>query len=148
MKYIGFNGRQYNINPTDYIVYGDDELSRSSLHLRARQVLKKLFPKDIILEEISLPGSSKGSAGTLRLDFLIETYKIGVEVHGEQHYKFNSHFFKDKKQFSLALKRDSIKIEWCEMNGISLVELPYCESDNEWKKRIKARFCQLLTNES
>lgn len=141
MKYIGFNGRQYNINPTDYIVYGDDELSRSSLHLRARQVLKKLFPKDIILEEISLPGSSKGSTGTLRLDFLIETYKIGIEVHGEQHYKFNSHFFKDKQHFLLALKRDSVKIEWCEMNGISLVELPYNESNNEWKRRIKESLC-------
>jgi hypothetical protein len=141
MKYIGFNGRQYNINPTDYIVYGDDELSRSSLHLRARQILKKLFPKDIILEEISLPGSSKGSTGTLRLDFLIETYKLAIEVHGEQHYKFNSHFFKDKHQFLLALKRDSVKMEWCEMNEISLVELPYSENDNEWKRRIRESVC-------
>lgn len=37
----------------------------------------------------------------------------------------------------LACKRDNEKKEWCELNNIQLVELPYNEDINEWRKRIE-----------
>ena len=141
MKYIGFNGREYNINPSDYKLNNDDITVKSKYHLRARKILKEMFPGDIILEEVALPGSSTGNIKTLFIDFLIETYRIGIEVHGEQHYKFNSHFFKNKNDFLLALKRDRIKKEWCELNNVLYIELKYSEDDNEWRRRIKESIC-------
>jgi hypothetical protein len=33
-------------------------------------------------------------------------------------------------------KRDQEKKEWCEINGIEYIELPYNETVAEWKKRI------------
>ena len=100
-----------------------------------------MFPGDIILEEVALPGSSTGNIKTLFVDFLIETYRLGIEVHGEQHYKYNSHFYKNKSDFFLALKRDRIKKEWCELNNVLYIELPYSEDDNEWRRRIKESIC-------
>ena len=141
MKYVGFNGREYNINPSEYKLNLDDTTAKSKYHLRARKVLREMFPGDIILEEVALPGSSTGNIKTLFVDFLIETYHLGIEVHGEQHYKYNSHFFKNKSDFFLALKRDRIKKEWCELNNVLYIELKYSEDDNEWRRRIKESIC-------
>ena len=33
-------------------------------------------------------------------------------------------------------KRDQAKREWCAINGIDYIELPYDEKLEEWKKRI------------
>jgi hypothetical protein len=33
-------------------------------------------------------------------------------------------------------KRDQAKREWCAINGIDYIELPYNEKIEDWKKRI------------
>ena len=34
-------------------------------------------------------------------------------------------------------KNDKNKIEWCEKNNIYLIELPFNESEQQWRKRIE-----------
>tara|TARA_R100000008_G_scaffold83479_1_gene68968 strand:- start:1444 stop:1851 length:408 start_codon:yes stop_codon:yes gene_type:complete len=135
MKVIGLDGKEYNWNPT-----GSQAKSskKSSLHIKAKKLLDEIFPHDRILEEISLAGSrTSRRRGTLRADFFIPNRRILVEVHGEQHFKFNTFFFKDKLSFYKAKARDSEKKEWCDINEIKLIELNYNEDIDEWRRKIE-----------
>lgn len=53
---------------------------------------------------------------------------IAIEVNGPQHDKFHPFFHNNSRaQFLKGIKRDMIKQEWLELNGIRLVE--FVESD-------------------
>jgi|TARA_R110000824_G_scaffold348008_1_gene534737 hypothetical protein len=135
MKIIGLDGKEYSWNPSSCQANCS---SRSSLHLKAKDLLDEMFPYDRILEELSLSGSrTSRRRGTLRADFFIPNRMLLVEVHGEQHHKFNNFFFADKLSFYKAKARDSEKREWCEINNIKLVEFNYNEDIDEWRTKIK-----------
>ena len=134
MKVLGLDGKEYKWN---LISSCSKSSKRSNLHKRAKIVLENKFPHDTILEEISLPGSSDSHrGGTLRADFFLPSRSIIVEVHGQQHFKFNSFHFKNKLQFYRAIARDKDKQEWCRVNDISLVCFNFDESDEEWSNKI------------
>lgn len=107
--------------------------NKSQLHLSARQLLKECFPTLQILEEVVIPLRRTES---LVLDFYLPLNKKCIEVHGEQHYKFTRFYHKDIIGFIRHKKRDQDKKEWCNLNGIYYIELPYNETIAEWKNRI------------
>jgi hypothetical protein len=138
LKVIGINGKEYIWNLTAYDVFNDDKRKRSKYHVRARNVLKEVYNSYRILEEVKLPGSTAlHRKSVLYLDFYIPSIKLGVEVHGQQHYEYNSFFHRSKADFIKGQVRDDDKISWCELNGIELITLKYSESDDEWRQRIK-----------
>lgn len=134
MRFLGLDNREHPFNAREYMVDGNESKPRSGLHLEARILLKSMFPGDILLEEVTLPGCKP----VLYADFLIPLQKIMVEVQGEQHYKLH-YFHKTKDDFIKAKKRDALKKKWCEINGIVLVEFPY-DKKSEWKDRINERW--------
>lgn len=133
MKVVDLNGREHGWNLNGLRPKNNDIRPRSQHHLRARNLLKSLFPTDQILEEVPLPGTR------LRADFYLPMRKLAIEVHGEQHYKFIQYFHGSKKGFLRAKKNDQDKILWFQNNNIQVVELPYTETDNEWRRRIQRR---------
>lgn len=135
MRVIDLDGNNSNWKAKGYIAKNNDTRVRSQYHLAARKILKELFPTCQVLEEVSI-NPRKGD--TLYLDFYIPLHNLSVEVHGEQHYKFIPHYHATVLGFAKAQKRDREKREWCELNGISLVELPYNEAEDEWRERIKS----------
>ncbi len=139
MKVKGINGKEYTWNLTGYDVFNDDKRKRSKYHIRARLLLKEIFNSYRILEEVKLPGSTElHRKSVLYLDFYIPSIRLGIEVHGEQHYAFCPFFHKSKADFLKGKARDEDKIAWCELNNITLVTLKYTESDDEWRQRIKS----------
>jgi len=135
MNVKGLDGREHRWNPSSKEAKTD---KRSSLHKKAKEVLDSAFPYDRILEEVSLPGTrTSAGGGTLRADFFIPNRNLLVEVHGEQHHKFNSFFYKNKLSFYRAKARDSRKKEWCELNDITLIEFNYDEDIDDWRRKIK-----------
>lgn len=108
-------------------------LNKSKYHIAARKLLHELYPTSQILEEVSIPLTSRD---TLYLDFYIPLFKKTIEVHGEQHYKFIPFYHTTKLNFLKAKKRDNQKKEWCEQNGITYIELPFDEDLEQWKTRI------------
>lgn len=66
---------------------------------------------------------------------------LAVEVHGKQHYEFVPFFHKTKADFLLARKRDRDKLEWCNLNDVTLVTLPHDEED-QWKSLISSAISQ------
>ena len=136
MKALGLDEQYHNWKITGHIPKNNDGRGRSEYHLRARSLLKKIFPTCQILEEIPAP-VRKGQV--LYLDFFLPLHNLCIEVHGEQHYKFIPFYHGSSLGFAKSKKRDREKLEWCKINGIVVVEFPYNEDDNDWERRIKNR---------
>lgn len=123
----GLNGRIYNWNLSSY---SEPNTNRSKLACKGLDVLKKIFPFDIILEEVFLPGCG------LFADFYIHSRRLMIEVDGRQHHAHTSFFYKTKLDFFLAKKRDRLKEEWCSLNQIKIIRLYDDESAVEWERKI------------
>lgn len=134
MKARGFDGKEH---PWTLVKKSRNKVSTG--HSKARQLLREIFPLDEIFEEVTLPGSQTRKNGLLYADFYLRSRSIIVEVQGEQHEEFNGFFHKDKMQFFRGQVRDANKREWCELNGITLIELPVSETVDEWRTRIESR---------
>jgi very-short-patch-repair endonuclease len=111
---------------TGHMAYG---INKSELHIRARKLLNSEYPTLQVLEEVPI-NPRKGF--TLYMDFYLPLKKMCVEVHGEQHYKFVSFYHGNMVNFVKAQKRDKDKKEWCEINGIKYIALPFDKTDKEW----------------
>ena len=136
MKTRGLDGQIHNWKLHGYVVRASESRPRSKLHLKARTILKDIFPTVQILEEVAAPITRTEK---LFFDFYINTVKLVVEVHGQQHYKFNTLFHSSAQDFANQRKRDRRKAEWCEYNNITYVELPYNEDEDQWRFRINQR---------
>ncbi len=131
MKVTGLDGKDYNWKPKS----GGG--TRSKLHKKAKEALDIWYPYDTIYEEVSLPGTkTTARRSTLRADLYIPNRNLIVEVHGEQHFKFNKFHYKDKLSFFRAQARDRDKSEWCNINEIRFVTFNYNESEDEWRGKI------------
>ncbi len=132
MRVKDLNGKETHWNITGHVVNVDSR-ARSSLHLRARQLLKSRYPTATITEEVPI---KIRPSETLYLDFFLPLQKLCIEVHGEQHYKFSSHYHGTVAAFAASKKRDAAKKEWCEINNIRYVELSYKDNDEIWREQI------------
>jgi hypothetical protein len=133
MRVKDLHGNTSNWKLKGEIVSASDSRRRSQLHVNARKILYDLFPTIQILEEVPInPRPGK----TQFLDFYINKIKLAVEVHGQQHYKFNSMFHASAQDFLNQRKLDADKREWCLINNITLIELPHNEKEEEWRNRI------------
>ena len=138
MKVTGLNGREYNLDLKKYMK--KDRINRSFYHLQARDIIHDVFLGYNILEEVKLPGSvDPAKKSVLYLDFLIPNANIGVEVHGQQHFKYTPFFHKSKAGFLQAKARDKAKIEWCDINEIELIVLNYDSSQEHWREQLELR---------
>jgi hypothetical protein len=123
---VFWKNREYNLK-LPKIVLLDDQRKRSSLHLKARALIKEIFPGELLYEEVSIPGR-------LKLDFFLPKLRLAVEVQGEQHFRYNKFFHKNKTLFLKSLRRDKQKKEFCELNQFTLVEL----HDGDWTEQLRS----------
>ena len=131
MQVKDLDGNLHNWQLISNIVKGIIQ-NKSSLHLEARNIIHECFPTLQVLEEVPI---TIRRSETLYLDFYLPLTKKCIEVHGEQHYKFNKFFHNTTLGFIKHKKRDQDKKDWCELNGITYIELPYNDIDS-WKLRI------------
>lgn len=136
MKVIGLDGKSYKWQLSGYM---RESTNPSSHHEKVREILKELFPTQIILEEVALPGSGRD---VLFADFFIPHRRLLIEVHGRQHYEHVAHFHgtdtPGKIKFYKSQQRDRNKKEWCDINNITFVELSYKEDENVWRRKISS----------
>ncbi len=111
--------------------------NKSSLHVQARTVIKNIFPTLVALEEVPI---ILRRSETLYLDFYLPLIKFCIEVHGEQHYKFVAHYHSNQLGFMKHKRRDRDKKEWCQINDIVYIELPFDETTEQWSKRISDEY--------
>ena len=89
MRVVDLDGNASVWKIKGHIVKNNDSRPRSKHHLKARALLKEMFPTCQLIEEVSI-APRKGEV--LYLDFYIPLHSLCVEVHGEQHYKFIPHY--------------------------------------------------------
>jgi len=117
MKFYDSYGKVRNLkNPKKYLINWGSQ-SRSKFQTKIKSFLKDYWFHDIVFEEFRLVGSR------LSLDFYNANKKIAIEVQGDQHTKYVKHFHKNKLKYLDQLKRDQTKLDFCEINGIKLVEI-------------------------
>lgn len=105
---------------------------KSDLHLEARSLIHKCYPTLQVLEEVPI---YIRKAETLYLDFYLPLIKRCIEVHGQQHYEFVRFYHHTALGFIKHQKRDKDKKEWCGLNQIQYIELPYNDIKN-WEHLI------------
>ena len=92
--------------------------SKSKIQFKTKQFIKDFWYNNLVFEEFPVAGTR------LSLDFYNATKKIAIEVQGAQHRKYVPHFHGGhKSNYIDQLRRDKQKLEFCEMNGIHLMEV-------------------------
>jgi hypothetical protein len=101
-----------------FLIDWDGE-SRSKFQYNVKVFLKKYWEHCIVFEEFPVPRTK------LSVDFLNFTRKIIVEVQGNQHISYTPYFHGEgtEENFLQQLKRDSLKMKFCEANDFKLVEI-------------------------
>ncbi len=126
------DGVEHNWHLTGYISKGRLQ-NKSSLHLKAREIIIETFPTLQVLEEV--PAVIRKSE-ILYLDFYLPLKKLCIEVHGEQHFKFIPFYHNNMLSFLKSQKRDRDKTEWCELNGINQIFFNFDEKPETWKSKL------------
>jgi very-short-patch-repair endonuclease len=68
------------------------------------------------------------SKRTLPFDFYLSEFKICIEFDGEHHIKDKKYF--GKSNLNSVKNRDEIKTNYCSLNNIQLIRIPYKDKDN------------------
>lgn len=79
--------------------------------------IKRLFPYDPIIPEYYVRFKNI----QLFFDFYIKSLGILIECQGRQHSEFVKHFHTDVEAFYAQKRRDNLKLEYCELNNLTLV---------------------------
>lgn len=127
MNVIGLDGKTYKFKLHGY---SKKPMNKSKPHLEARALISNIFPQTSVLEEVRIPGTK------LRLDFYIPSYGVAVEINGRQHSEYVPHFHETKMNFYKGVSRDRRKVDWCELNQISLIILEYNDREN-WERLLR-----------
>lgn len=80
-----------------------------------------------------------GKVSTLYLDIFIKELNIVIECNGIQHFKPVGFFHNGKDGFTHSVKNDRMKREWCEENGVTLIDVNYNEEISEKLLRDKIK---------
>jgi len=84
------------------------------------EIVRQVYPNQRIELEYNI-----ALRGGLYLDIYLPRLNMAFEFDGEQHFKFIEHFHKDARGFTVSRRRDWLKTELCEEQGITLVRIAY-----------------------
>lgn len=129
------DGKKYQWKIPEKLSKGNKR-APSAGHTTTRNILQQLYPMCGIYEEIPIVVEGRKK---LFLDFYIPTIQQAIEVHGRQHYEYIPFYHRDKLQFLMSKANDRKKQEWCELNSITLIILPFNESEEEWISRLQLK---------
>ena len=73
----------------------------------------------------------------LELDCYNKDLGIAIEHNGEHHYKYPNRWNKDYDDWLAMVRRDRLKPDLCDQNGVYLITIPYSIPYNEIKTEIK-----------
>jgi hypothetical protein len=96
-------------------------LSRWIREAELYQVIKRIFPDDLVLREASPPW-----LGRQRLDVFLPQRNIALEYQGEQHYQPVS-VFGGSDALVRTIERDALKKRLCEENSVELVYVRFSD---------------------
>ena len=115
---------------------------RSKQEIELDKALAEVFGPAAIKSEKPI----KIRGRTLFVDRVLESYRIAFEIDGRQHSEFVAHFHGDAQGFKESQARDSLKTQWLEANGYSIVRFAHNESVTA--EAVRARLVAVLKKDS
>jgi hypothetical protein len=107
--------------PTEYAEHTPKD---SKLEIKAKFILENIFRRPFVkIRPDFLRNDVTGY--NLEIDLYNEDLRLGVEINGDQHYKFIPFFHRNKDAFRSQQYRDEMKKVKCRNEGITLIEVPY-----------------------
>jgi hypothetical protein len=91
--------------------------SRSKRQRAVKLFLRQFWKEHIVFEEFPIAGTR------LSLDFYNANKRIAIEVQGRQHTEYVPFFHRTKTNYLSQLRRDQQKLDFCELNNITLIEI-------------------------
>lgn len=76
------------------------------------------------------------------IDFYLPEHNMFIEYNGKQHYEYVPYFHKSENDFERQKFRDFIVRDYCEKNGIKLLEIPYYLKKDEVYELLNASINQ------
>ncbi len=98
-------------------------MATSKLQIEVGDLLDRELPQYRIRENYRPDWLLSSNMTKLEIDFFIEDLKIGIEVQGEQHYKFVPFFHKTQENYEKRRQYDVEKTDLCSGNGVKLYEV-------------------------
>ena len=80
----------------------------------------------------------------LELDCYNDDLKIAVEYNGEQHYKWPNFTNQTYQEFINQARRDNLKADLCDKNGVYLITVPYTVAHNDIESYIMAHLPETI----
>ena len=106
------------------IAIDDSDAGDSKLERQAKIILEEVFDRPFVkIRPNFLRNEVTGH--NLEIDLYNNSLKLGVEVNGDQHYKFIPYFHRSRDDFVKQRYRDEMKKIKCQQVGITLIEIPY-----------------------
>ncbi len=133
MRLYSLSGKLINKNVSKYKIDWDKK-SRSIPQWKTKKFFQPYWNSMIVYEEFPCFGS------LLKLDLYNATLKIGVEIHGPQHYQYHFYHGGSRLNYAKGMINDAKKEEWCRKNGIILIELKDSEVDKLTPDFLKEQF--------
>lgn len=108
-----------------------------------RYAAEKIFGKPFPSVHISWLKNPK-TKRSLEIDCYNDDLKIGIEYHGEQHYKKDHYFHRRNNKsskrddsYERSVERDEAKLDLCDTYGVYLITIPYKTSLSEIENLIR-----------
>jgi len=100
----------------------EDRISKAEGRLK--RALKDLFPGKTFKKVRPEFLRSEKTKKCLEIDLYCEELKLGLEMHGIQHYNPSKAFHKTREAWLKQVRNDARKLRECRKEGITLVVLP------------------------
>lgn len=129
MTFLNLKGRKKTLKRATKYLVDWEKSTRSKFQDAVKQFLFSYWKRDMMFEEFPVVGSR------MKFDFYNASKRVVVESVGRQHMEFVPHFQKTRMNFLGQVKRDLDKQAFCDLNGITLVEIS--EKDFYKKTRLE-----------
>ena len=117
MKFKTLDGKERSVKNVKAQLIKWDGKSRSKFQRGVKAFLEPFWRGDVVFEEMKIAGTR------LSLDFYNANTRVAIEVQGQQHLSYVPFFHGRRLGYLDQIKRDMKKIEFCELNRITLVEI-------------------------
>lgn len=115
MKIKNFYGYEIKKSFSKYKINWDKTVSKPQK--RIKDIIRPFWEGQDVYEELVIPSSK------LRIDLVNFTQNIALEISPRHHKEYNPFFHKNRSAFLASINRDKDKFNWCETNGMKIIEL-------------------------
>lgn len=122
--------------------YSNNQGADSKGERECRRVLEKIFKVPFSKARPDWLNNTV-TQNNLELDCYNHDLRLACEYQGEQHYRFNKFFHRNKDDFMNGKYRDDMKRRICRDNGVILIEVPYTVKIPNIEWYIKSKLSKL-----